>query len=327
MNILFYKLIIKRIFHSIIILFLLITVVFFLIRIAPGDHSQKFISPNFNKELSEQIKNNYGLNKSLSEQYLLFIKNMFTGNFGISYEYRESVINVLKRFLPFSVIFALLAISLQLIISIQLARISILNKNKFIDKIISQTMILFFAVPTFVWGLFLVFIFSVKLNLLPSSGLQTIGGESKNIFFVLTENAKHLILPLLTISIPGAAVFYRYIRDNIESIYESQFIISLRANGVCEKNIIKKHLIPNSIIPVISTAGIEMGILFGGALITEVIFSLPGMGRLTVQSILMRDYPMVIGVVLCVGALIIITNFIAEVVSIIIDKRNIKVLQ
>lgn len=324
---LFYKLIIKRIFHSFVILFLLVTVVFFLIRIAPGDHSQKFISPNFNKELSEQIKNNYGLDKSLSEQYIIFIKNIFTYDLGISYEYREPVIDVIKRFLPFSLIFAVFAISLQLFISIQLARISILNKNKFIDKIISQTMILFFAVPTFVFGLFLVYIFSVKLNLLPSSGLQTIGGESKNIFIVLIENAKHLILPLLTISIPGSAIFYRYIRDNMETIYENQFITSLRANGVTEKNIIKKHLLPNSILPVISTAGIEMGILFGGALITEVIFSLPGMGRLTVQSILMRDYPLIIGVVLSVGILIIITNLLAELFSYYFDKRNIKVLK
>lgn len=322
---LFIKLILKRIINAFLIIFILVTVVFFLIRMAPGDQSQKFISPKFNKELSEQIKKSYGLEKPLLEQYILFIKNIISGDLGYSYEYHQKILVVIKNHLPFSVLFSILAVTLQLLFAIQLSKICIYNRKKKLDKLITGIMTTLFSVPTFVLGLILVYLFSVKLNIFPSSGLTSIHNNSNNILILIYEYCKHLTLPLITIIIPGSAIFFRYIRDNMESQYDSHFIVSLRANGVDEKTIIKKHLLPHSLFPLIGNVGIELGILFAGSLITEVIFSLPGMGRLIVQSILMRDYPLVVGSILSVGILIIIVNFIVDIISIYFDKRMLRV--
>ena len=133
-----------------------------------------------------------------------------------------------------------------------------------------------------------------------------------------------MILPLATLSLGGIAVFYKYLRDNLEETYNKSFVLNLRANGVDEKTILLKHIIPNAIGPLIAVAGVELGILFGGALITEVIFALPGMGRLTINAILSRDYPLVIGCTFVSGVLVILSNFAADLLKAKIDKRLIK---
>ena len=119
-------------------------------------------------------------------------------------------------------------------------------------------------------------------------------------------------------------MFYKYLKENLDDVYHKGFILQLRSSGVAESTILKKHVIPNAVRPLISIAGIELGILLGGALITEVIFSLPGMGRLTINSILSRDYPLVIGCALAAGALMILATFIADAIKMMIDKRMIK---
>jgi len=131
----------------------------------------------------------------------------------------------------------------------------------------------------------------------------------------------HLILPLLTLSIPGALLFYSYLRSSIETTYQKNYILFLRANGTDEETIFKKHVIPNSIGPLLSIFGTELGILLSGALITETIFSLPGMGRLTVTAILTRDYPLVVGSVFISGVFVLLANFLADTIKVKFDKR------
>jgi len=133
-----------------------------------------------------------------------------------------------------------------------------------------------------------------------------------------------MTLPLITLSIPGIAEFYKYLRDNFEEINNKSFVENLRAHGLRESEIIRKHIIPNSINPLISIAGVELGLLLGGALITEVIFALPGMGRLTVNAIFARDYPLIVGCTFVSGVLVIITNLLADVVKAKLDKRVVK---
>ena len=134
----------------------------------------------------------------------------------------------------------------------------------------------------------------------------------------------HLVLPVITLCIGGIAVYYRYLRDNLEEIYNKPFVLNLRASGVSEKEITLRHVIPNAVNPLITVTGIDLGLLLSGALITEVIFGLPGMGRLTVTAILTRDYPLVLGCSFIAGVFIIISNLAADIVKAKIDKRLIK---
>jgi peptide/nickel transport system permease protein len=318
------KILIKRILSSLLVLFLLITFLFFLLRISPGKPYQKYISPDLSPKLSSLVKESFNLNSSLPDQYKTFVINLMRGDFGISYTYRIPVFEVIKKYLPFTLIFSFISFIIQLLMGFFLAVISIKKINGFWDKTISKTSLALYSIPSFVIGVSLIFFFSDLLKIFPSSGLNSFDFNSYSFLGKLADYTTHMILPLITLSLGGIIIFYKYLYDNILEVYNKSFVENLRMHGLTEKEITRKHIIPNAVSPLISVAGVELGLLFGGALITEVIFSLPGMGRLTVNAILSRDYPLVIGCTFIAGVLVIITNLFADIIKAKIDKRLLK---
>lgn len=314
-------LILKRLLSSLLILFLVITLVFVLIRISPGDPTQKYISPKLNPELAQEVRKSYGLDESITIQYLNFIKNIFTGDFGISYEYRIPVLKVISKFLPLTMLLAFLSIILQLLLGYFTALFSVRRKNCLIDKVFRKSSVIFYVTPGFVLGLILIFIFAVQLDIFPSSGFKSFYFDELSFFGKIKDIAAHLVLPLLTLSTPGAALFFNYFREGIEDVMNKDFILYLKANGLSDKIIFRKHILPNSIKPILSVAGIELGFLLSGTLVTEVIFSLPGMGRLMMSSILSRDFPLVIACAFVSALFIIISNFVFDLIKVKIDRR------
>ena len=318
------KILLKRIVSSLVVLFLLITFIFILLRVSPGDPSDKFISPELSPQLIAHVRDSFNLNSSILVQYEAFIVNLCKGDFGISYSYRMPVLSVIIDYLRFTLIFSLVSFAIQIGLGFLLAIISFQKVNGFIDKMFSKLSLVVYAIPSFVIGVFLIYIFSATLNILPSSGLRSFDSADYSFFQSFFDYARHMILPLATLSLGGIAVFYKYLRDNLEDTYNKPFIMNLRANGLDERTILLKHIIPNAMGPLIAVAGVELGLLFGGALITEVIFGLPGMGRLTINAIFSRDYPLVIGCTFVSGVLVILSNFIADLLKAKIDKRLIK---
>jgi peptide/nickel transport system permease protein len=316
-------LVLKRLFSSLLVLFLMVCFIFILLRISPGDPSLKFVSPELSPDLAQKVKESFGLNKPIFTQFVQFISNIFSGNFGVSYDFRKPVVDVIKNYLLFTVTFSLICFIIQLTVSYFLALLSIKKMNGFIDRLLGKTSLVLYAIPSFVIGVFLILIFSEKLKLLPASGLVSYDAESLSGGAKLADYILHLILPVITLSLGGIAVFYKYLRDNLDEVFNKPFVLNLYAYGLSKKEITKKHVIPGAISPLISIAGVELGILFSGALITEVIFGLPGMGRLTVNAILSRDYPLVIGCTFISGVLIIISNFLADLLKAKIDKRSV----
>jgi peptide/nickel transport system permease protein len=321
-----YWAILKRIASSILVLLLLVTFIFLLVRVAPGSPAQKYLSPQLSPQLAENVTRSFGLDKPIYIQYYSYVINLFSGDFGISYNYRQPVFTVIKDYLSFTLIFASISFIIQLLLGYLLAKYSYNKQGKLIDKSLSKLSIILFSVPTFVIGLILVYIFSVKLDILPTSGIKSIYHDDLTLFEKIKDYFTYLLLPMITLSIGGIAVFYKYLRDNFDSVKNSAFILTQRANGFTEKQIFKEHLLPNSIQPLISIAGIEFGVLLGGALLTEVIFSLPGMGRLTVSAILNRDFPLVIACTFISGLMMVLANLIADLIKIKLDKRFIKEL-
>jgi peptide/nickel transport system permease protein len=318
------KALVKRIFSSLITLFLLVSFLFILIRLSPGDPTQKFLSAEFSPELTKKVTADFNLDQPIINQYVNFVANTFKGDFGVSYNYRLPVLTVVWQFLSFTLVFTMLSFLIQIVVSFWLALKSIRNIGGTFDKIISKLSLIFYATPAFVLGVFLIYILSVQLDLFPSSGSRSLDYDSYTFAGKIGNYFWHLTLPLLTLSLAGIAMFFKYLRDNFENISRQSFILSLRASGYDEKTILRKHVIPNAIRPLLSIAGIELGILLGGTLITEVIFGLPGMGRLMMDSIFSRDYPLVIGCALVAGLLMIISNFIADLFKMKLDKRMIK---
>jgi peptide/nickel transport system permease protein len=324
MNKVFVKSLSKRIVTSIITLFLLVSFLFVLTRLSPGDPAQKFISPEFSPELKEKVIASFKLDQPVFDQYINFVANIIKGNLGISYGYRQSVLSVVWQFLSFTLVFAALSFLIQVIVSLFFALRSIRNKGKLFDRSALNISLIVYAIPAFVLGLSLIYIFSVQLDLYPSSGLRSLDFDSSSYLGKIWDYIYHLSLPLITLSLPGIALFYKYLRESLEDVYQQNFIVNLKASGYDEITTLKNHVLPNAVRPLLSIAGIELGILLGGALITEVIFSLPGMGRLMMDSIFARDYPMVIGCALIAGILMIASNFLADMIKMKLDKRLIK---
>lgn len=324
MNKSFLKLLSKRIATSLITLFLLVSFLFVLIRISPGDPTQKFLSAEFSPELKEKVAENFKLDQPIFEQYINFVLNIFKGEFGISYNYRQPVLLVVWQFLSFTLVFAALSFLIQIITASYLALRTVRRKGKIFDKTVLNLSLIVYAVPAFVLGLSLIYVFSVQLDIFPSSGLRSLDFESNSFLGKIGDYIYHLTLPIITLSLAGTALFYKYLRESLEDVYQQDFILNLRASGYDEITILKKHVLPNAIGPLLSIAGIELGMLLGGALITEVIFSLPGMGRLMMNSIFTRDYPLVVGCALTAGLLMIASNFLADMIKMKMDKRMIK---
>lgn len=314
----------KRILTSLVVLLLLLTFVFVLVRLAPGDPTSRFISPKLSPELAEQVKKGFGLNEPIYTQYLLFLGKIISGDFGISYNYRLPVLDVINKYFIFTFIFSTISLLIQLSSSLWLAKFAFKNHGKLIDKLLTRFSIFIYSVPAFVIGLVLVYFFSIKFELLPTSGIMSIYNDELNFWESIQDNFVHFILPLITLSVAGTAIFFKYLRDNLIAISNQAFVLNLKANGLDEKIIYRKHILPNAVQPLISIVGVEFGLLLGGALITEVIFALPGMGRLTINAIMNRDYPLVIGCTLIAGIMVIVSNLIADFIKIKMDKRLIK---
>lgn len=313
-----------RLLSSLLTLFLLISFLFFLIRLSPGDPTDKYITAKLGSELSERIEAKFSLNEPVFDQYISFVSNLFTGEFGISYNYHLPVVEVVWKYFSFTLVFAGISFIIQIVFSLWLAIRIVKTKNKWLEKFFENFSLFVYSIPAFVLGVSLIYIFSAHLNLFPISGLKSIDSSDLSFFSLLLDKLNHLVLPLITLSAAGIALFYKYIKESIDDIKNQTFVLNLRASGVDENTIIKKHILPNAVKPLISVAGVELGILLGGTLITEVIFSLPGMGRLAIDSILSRDYPLVIGCVFTAGAVMILANLLADIVKLKLDKRLIK---
>ena len=318
------KTLIKRFLSSLLTLFLLVSFLFIIIRLSPGDPTDKYISAKLGNELSERIAENFSLNQPVIDQYFSFISNALNGDMGVSYNYRLPVFQVIWNYFSFTLVFATISFVLQIILSVALALWIIKKQNRRLENFISDTSLLVYSIPAFVLGVALIYFFSVNLNLFPVSGLKSLDYDNLSFFSRILDKVYHLILPMITLTAAGIALFYKYIKETMDEVLHQVFVTNLRASGVDEKSILRKHVIPNALRPLVSVAGIELGILLGGALITEVIFSLPGMGRLTIDSVLSRDYPLVIACVFTAGAVMILANFLADIVKLKIDKRLIK---
>lgn len=312
---------IRRILSSILVLFLLISFVFIIIRLSPGDPAQKYLSPKLSPKLHEEISNSYKLDSSIAEQYFVFVKNIFVGDFGVSYTYRKSVVSVIGEYLPFTFFFSLTAFGIQIIISILFVYFSIKYRDGFIDRILSTGSMVIYAIPVFLSSIFLIYIFSYKFNMFSSSGIRSFNYDELSLIGKILDYIKHLLLPFIAISLTGIPIFYKYLRDSIISNLNSLYVLNLNSLGIKKREILLKHVLPNSLNSVIAIAGVELGILLGGAIIVETIFSLPGLGRLTMNAVLARDYPLIIGCTITAGVLILIVNLIADIIRVSIDKR------
>jgi len=318
------KIISSRILSSILVLFLVVSFVFVIIHTSPGNPAHKYLSPKLSPELYEEISESYNLNSSIVEQYYSFIANVFSGDLGVSYNYREPVISVILPYLRFTIIFATIAFIFQIVVSFLLVYFVVHYNSRVLAKYLSNINLSLYSIPVFITSVFLVYFFSYQLNIFPSSGLTSLNFRELNVFQQLWDYFRHLFLPLIASSLIGIPIYYKYLFDSVKSNLNKLFVKNLEVIGVLKKKILFKHVFPNSINSVIAVAGVEYGILLGGSVIVETIFALPGMGRLTMSAVISRDYPLIIGTVFASAIIIMFVNLFADLLRVVIDKRLFK---
>jgi len=274
---------------------------FFVMHLAPGDPTSLFIDPNVRPEELARVRANWGLDQPVYIQYFLWLKNAFLLDFGKSYTTGQPVINEIAERLPITLMLMIPSYILTLLICIPVGVISAVRKNGWFDNVFTVLSFAGMAIPTFWLGLMLMLVFSVKLHWLPAVG--------------------NIWLPLITMTIGSLAGLTRYQRAAMLEVLTQDFIRTARAKGLPERIVIFKHALRNALIPIVTILGLSLPDLFGGAFIIETIFAWPGMGRLGVQSIFQRNYPVIMGIVMFSALLIVLGNLLADLAYAWVDPR------
>jgi len=314
--------ILKRLLIAVPLIFGVLTLTFFIIRLAPGDPAAFFIQPGISPNVAEQIRQQYGLNDPLPVQYIKWLGNVLQGDFGRSFSRaQQPVFEVIAQALPVTMTIAVLTLIANFVFGIIIGVISAVKQNSFLDRFLTVTALFFYSMPEFWLALMMIILFALKLPLFPVSGLNEIGAESYGTFHFIMDRIWHLALPVTVLSINGSAGIARYVRGSMLEVIRQDYVRTARAKGLSERVVILKHALRNALLPVITLMGSSLPFIFSGALFIEVIFAFPGMGRVTVEAIFARDYPLIIANTFVSGAMIVFGNLLADVLYAVVDPR------
>lgn len=307
--------IIKRLVNIIPMLFFITIISFILMHLAPGDPLQAYISPEMNVDDIERMRESLGLNDPIIVQYFKWLLNTLQGNLGYSMVSNKPVLDLILERLGPTLLLSGSALIISLIISIPVGLIAGYKKNSILDNVINVISYVGISIPSFWFAMMLIYVFAMKLNILPSVGMRSIGVD------ITSDMLKHLILPATVLSFYNISVYVRYIRSSTIGQLKEDYVLTQYAYGASTKDILFKHVLKNTLLPVITIFGMSLPGMFTGAFITETIFGWPGMGQLGVNAIFGYDYPVVMGITLISSTMLIIGNLIADILYTIIDPR------
>jgi peptide/nickel transport system permease protein len=315
------KFFLKRLLALPFLVFGTTTMVFFIVRLLPGDPILLFISPSFPPVLADQLRHTFGLDRSLAIQYVFWIRDVFSGSLGYSFTFQRDVISVIGDALPSTVVLAASTIVVEILGGIVIALAAVRFHTTAVDRMLSIGGLVTYTLPTFWMAYLLIQIFSVRFPIFPSSHIHSVSAENLTAAGYCWDYAYHLILPVATLAIPGAAGMARFLRTSIITESGRKYVTVARSMGLAENRIFYSYILPNAMSSVITISGLSLGSLLTGALITESIFALPGMGRLIVTAIFSRDYPLVVGCIIAASVLYICVNILTDIMHYIIDPQ------
>jgi peptide/nickel transport system permease protein len=299
------KYVLRRAGYALISLFLLSATIFLFIRLT-GDPAVLLVEPGASKDDLEMVRKQLGLDRSLAEQYVTFVTSLMRGDFGQSFYYRTPVLELYLSRLPNSLILAAVAMSFSLIIGIPTGVIAAVRVNSLWDSLGKMFSLLGLSMPQFWVGLILILFFSVYLGWLPSSG---------------SGSVLHVLMPAFALGWYFAAAHMRMTRSSMLEVLGSEYVKLARLKGLPEALVIGKHALKNALIPVLTLAGINLVLMVNVAIIVETVFAWPGIGRLLYEGISFRDFPVVQATVILGGTMIVVVNFMVDMLYAVIDPR------
>ena len=295
-----------RLVYTIPVVWLVVSIVFFLIHLVPGDPVEQMLGEGARPADIVALRHAYGLDQPLGRQYLRYWDGVLHGNLGHSIRLNDSITHLVLTRYPYTIELTVAALIIAILISLPAGIVSALRRNRWQDRALSFVSLLGLSFPPFALGPILILLVSIKLGWLPVSGA---GGLT------------HLILPAVTMGSALAAILTRMVRTAMLEELNQDYIRTARAKGLPEHVVILRHALRNALIPVITLLGLQFGALLAGAIVTEKIFSWPGIGRLTVNAISNRDYPLLQGCILAVGLTYVLVNLATDVLYLVINPR------
>ncbi|QFF97616.1 ABC transporter permease [Psychrobacillus glaciei] len=311
-----FQYILRRLLIAIPILFGVTVFNFFIINLAPGNPVEMFVNPNISAEDIELKKEALGLNDPIYEQYFHWLGNVLHGDFGFSYATHEPVSQMILERIGPTLLLMGAALILAYIISIPIGILSASKQYSLTDYTTTTLSFLGISIPAFFLGLGAIYIFSVKLQILPTGGMTKLGSSGG-----FGDVMMHLILPAVVLAAGIAGNMVRYVRSSMLEVLGQDYLRTARAKGLKNFVVTNKHALKNAIIPIITIIGMDVTILIGGAVVTEQIFQWPGLGQLTIKAIMSRDYSLLMAINLIAAVVVLSANLLTDIMYAIVDPR------
>jgi peptide/nickel transport system permease protein len=318
---------VRRILGAIPLLLGILTIIFFVVNLAPGDPTARFFNPNVSPEVIEQMRRNLGLDQPLHIQYYRWLVSFLTGDFGYSFGQMRPIGEILPETLWNTIQLTLVSLVVIFAVGMLLGIIQAVRQYSVTDNVLTFVALFFYSMPSFWFALMLILILSLWANQLgwpiqfPASGMTSVGHEFMTGWQQVQDRVMHMILPATALGIGAAAGVARYMRGSMLEVIHQDFIRTARAKGLSERVVIFKHALRNALIPIVTLLGLYLPFLLSGAVLVEVIFAWPGMGRAIVDAIFQRDYPMVMATSFVISAMVVLGNLLADVLYAVVDPR------
>mgnify|MGYP005840399001 CR=1 FL=1 len=307
----------RRLLQMIPTLLTISVVIFAIIHLAPGGPMAIYAaSPNVSPQDLEAIEIRLGLRDPLPIQYTKWLRGMLVGDWGLSYKYARPAFQVVAERAANTIQLMLATLAIALAVSVPFGVLSATSPRRSVQYASSIISMLGISIPTFWLGIMILLVFSVKVRIIPSGGMATIGQG-----FNLIDRLHHVIAPACVLATLRIAGWSRYVRSSMLEVMAQDYVRTARGKGLSERAVLYRHQLKNALIPLITLVGLEGGQLLGGAMITEVVFSWPGMGRLLAESLAGRDYPVLMGAFTMMAALVVLGNLAADVGYAAVDPR------
>ena len=308
---------VRRLLQSIPLVIGVSVIAFGLMHLAPGGPLAVYtLNPTIQAQDIERIKSALGLDQPIYLQYLKWAYGMFTGTWGNTFFGGRPVLHVILERVPATLLLMGSALSLAILIGTLIGMLGAVKRYSIFDYLATTGALFALSFPTFWFGLMAIYLFAVKLRWLPSGGMFELGSEGE-----ILDLLVHLALPTLVLALVLVATWSRYARSSFLEVIHQDYIRTARAKGLLRRDVLLKHAFPNAVVPLIALFGIQLPTLFSGALVTETIFAWPGMGRLFVDSLTMKEYPVLMGMMMFTALFVIIGNLLADIGIALVDPR------
>lgn len=317
-----FQYLIRKLLMAIPLVLGVVTLIFLLLQLTPGDATDRFFTPETPPEVREMIEAKWGLDQPVHIQYGRMMANMMQGDFGRSIAQERPVFDIIMDAVPNTLMLSIVTLVVIYSTGILMGTIQAVKQYSFIDNALSVISLFFYSMPRFWLALMLVLIFALKLDLLPAAGMvDAVEHEYMSPGEQVVDRLKHLLLPGIALGVASAAGTARYMRSSMLEVIRLDYIRTARAKGLKESTVVFKHALRNALLPIVTLMGLSLPFLFSGSVLVEIIFAWPGMGRLIVGAIFSQDTPLIIACFFVFTLMVVAGNLLADVLYSIVDPR------